>query len=106
VATALLADRDFRVVPRTEVDAHELVRGLRGSPLLFGYRGSPPVAVDALEDVLVRVGVLADTCPEVVELDLNPVIASATGIAVVDAKVRVRPVEPALPPHVPRLRPG
>jgi acetyl coenzyme A synthetase (ADP forming)-like protein len=106
VATELLADRAFRVVPLTDVDAHELVRGLRGSPLLFGYRGTPPVAVDALEDVLVRVGVLADACPEVSELDLNPVIVSERGVAVVDVKVRVRPVEPALPPHVPRLRSG
>jgi acyl-CoA synthetase (NDP forming) len=103
-ATELLADRSFRVVPLTDVDAHELVRGLRGSPLLFGYRGAAPVAVDVLEDVLVRIGVLADTCPEVSELDLNPVIVSEKGVAVVDAKVRVRPVEPALPAYVPRLR--
>jgi hypothetical protein len=38
------------------------------------------------------------------ELDLNPVIVSEKGVAVVDAKVRVRPVEPALPAYVPRLR--
>lgn len=105
IATELLADRSFRVVPLTDVDAHELVRGLRGSPLLFGYRGAAPVAVDALEDVLVRIGVLADTCPEVSELDLNPVVVSERGVDVVDAKVRVRSPEPALPPYVPRLRP-
>ncbi len=104
VATELLADRAFRVVPLTDVDAHELVRGLRGSPLLFGYRGAPDVAVEPLEEVLVRVGVLAGACPEVVELDLNPVIVTPHGVEVVDAKVRVHPVEPSLPPYVRRLR--
>ncbi len=101
VATELLGDRAFRILPLTDVDAAELVRSLRTSPLLFGYRGSTPVAVDALEDVLQRVGRLAAAVPQVAELDLNPVVASAVGVEVVDARVRVAPV-PAGPDE--RLR--
>jgi acetyl coenzyme A synthetase (ADP forming)-like protein len=93
VATELLADRAFRILPLTDVDAHELVRSLRGSPLLFGYRGAPPADVEALEDLLLRVGLLADELPEVLELDLNPVIVSERGVSAVDVKVRVGPVE-------------
>ena len=41
IATELLGDRSFRILPVTDLDAAELVRSLRASPLLFGYRGSP-----------------------------------------------------------------
>lgn len=44
----------------------------RGSPLLFGYRKTPPMVVDALEDLLLGVGRLADAVPEIAELDSNP----------------------------------
>jgi acyl-CoA synthetase (NDP forming) len=63
VATELLADRSFRVLPLTDLDAAELVRSLRASPLLFGYRGSPHVAVEAVEEVLQRVARLAGRIP-------------------------------------------
>lgn len=91
VATELLGDRAFRILPLTDADAAEQVRSLRSSPLLFGYRGSPPVAVDALEDLLQRVGRFAGLVPEVVELDLNPVVVSPTGVEVADARIRVAP---------------
>ncbi|MDQ3640670.1 MAG: GNAT family N-acetyltransferase [Actinomycetota bacterium] len=94
VATELLGDRAFRILPLTDVDAAELVRGLRSSPLLFGYRGGPPVAVDALEDVLQRVARLAAVVPQLAELDLNPAIVSSAGVEVVDARIGVAPVTP------------
>jgi acetyl coenzyme A synthetase (ADP forming)-like protein len=97
VATELLKDRSFRVLPLTDLDAAELVRSLRSSPLLFGYRGSPRVAVPALEDVLQRVARLAGSILEVAELDLNPVIVSTGGAIAVDCRVRIVPV-PARPP--------
>jgi acetyl coenzyme A synthetase (ADP forming)-like protein len=100
----LVRDTALRIVPVTDVDAAELVRSLRGSPLLFGYRNLAPVAVDVLEDLLVRVGQLADAVPEVAELDCNPVIVSAVGATAVDVKVRLAPVGPAPPPGVRRLR--
>ncbi|HET7486712.1 MAG TPA: GNAT family N-acetyltransferase [Acidimicrobiales bacterium] len=96
VATELLGDRTFRVLPLTDLDAAEMVRSLRSSPLLFGYRGAPPAAVDALESVLQRVARLAGVVPEVQELDLNPVIVSPSGAVAVDARVLVSPVPPAV----------
>ncbi len=100
VTTELLRDRAFRVLPLTDADASELVRSLRSAPLLFGYRGMPPVDVAALEDLLHRVARLAATVHEVAELDFNPVIASAGGVAVVDARVRVAPAPVALDEHL------
>jgi acetyl coenzyme A synthetase (ADP forming)-like protein len=100
----LIRDTALRIVPVTDVDAAELVRSLRGSPLLFGYRNTAPVAVDTLEDLLIRVGQLAEAVPEVAELDCNPVIVSPAGATAVDVKVRLAPAEPASPPGVRRLR--
>jgi acyl-CoA synthetase (NDP forming) len=100
----LLGDRTLRILPLTDVDAHDLVRSLRGSPLLFGYRGRPEVDVGALEELLLRVGRLAEDVPEVAEMDLNPVVVTADGAVAVDVKVRVAPPIAALPQDLRRLR--
>lgn len=100
----LLGDRSLRILPLTDTDAHDLVRSLRGSPLLFGYRGAPPADVDALEDLLLRVGRLADELPEVAEMDANPVIVSERGAVAVDLKIRLRPARADLPPDLRRMR--
>ncbi|GIU87125.1 MAG: hypothetical protein KatS3mg009_1640 [Acidimicrobiia bacterium] len=88
----------------TDVDAREAVRSLRGSPLLFGYRGRPPVDVAALEQLLLRVARLADEVPEVAEMDLNPVVVSPRGAVAVDVKVRLRRADAPPPPDLRRLR--
>ena len=98
VTAELLADRAFRIVPITDEDAHELVRSLRGSPLLFGYRGRPEVDAGALEQLLLRVGQLADEVPEISEMDLNPVSSRPDGVTAVDVKVRVAPRPPGSRP--------
>ena len=103
-AVELLGDRAFRVLPLTDIDAFELVRATRGSPLLFGYRGAPPADVASLEDLLLRVGRLVDDIPEIAELDLNPVIASPSGAVAVDAKVRLAPWVPRPELALRRLR--
>jgi acyl-CoA synthetase (NDP forming)/GNAT superfamily N-acetyltransferase len=96
VATELLSDRTFTAAPLTRADAATMVRGLRCSPLFTGYRGRPAVDVPALEDLLVRIGRLVEDLPEIAELDLNPVMASPDGAAIVDIKIRLAPA-PAVP---------
>jgi len=87
----LLGDVRFRIAPLTDHDADELMHEIRGFKLLQGYRGQPAADVDALRDVLLRVSRLADEVPEIVELDLNPVIAlpDGHGCRVVDARIKV-----------------
>jgi acyl-CoA synthetase (NDP forming) len=104
VATDLLGDRAFRLVPVTDRDAAELVLSVRAAPLLLGYRGAPPADVQALDDLVVRVGRLADELPEVAEMDLNPVIVSPSGAIAVDVKVRLQPVTTPAEPYLRRLR--
>jgi acyl-CoA synthetase (NDP forming)/GNAT superfamily N-acetyltransferase len=98
VTTELLGDRVFRTAPLTGTDAAEMVESLRCAPLFHGYRGSPPVDIEAVKDLLVRIGHLADDLPEVAELDLNPVIVTSGAPAIVDVKIRIAPaVAPASP---------
>jgi acyl-CoA synthetase (NDP forming) len=103
VATELLGDRAFRILPLTDLDAADLVRSLRAAPLLFGYRGSAPVAVAALEQILQRVARLAERVAEIRELDLNPVIASDAGAVAVDSRIKVAPVSPGPPTDLRRM---
>ncbi|MBB4753589.1 acyl-CoA synthetase (NDP forming) [Actinoplanes lobatus] len=90
VHTDVLGDRVFRLVPLTDLDARRMWRSLRGAPLLTGYRGRPAVDTIAVEDLLLRVGRLAEDLPAVAELDLNPVLAGSTGVVAVDMKLCLR----------------
>jgi acyl-CoA synthetase (NDP forming)/RimJ/RimL family protein N-acetyltransferase len=85
----LFRDQIWSLVPMTTQDAADLVSGLRSSPLLTGYRGSTTVDLAALREVLCRVARLAEDLPEVVELSLNPVVATPEGAMALDARVRV-----------------
>jgi acyl-CoA synthetase (NDP forming) len=76
----------------TDLDASRMWRSLKAAPLLTGYRGSTPVNTAAIEDLLLRLGRLAEDLPEVAELDLNPVLVSADGAVAVDTKLRLTPV--------------
>lgn len=91
VLVELLRDVAFRIPPLSDRAAHELVRSIRGFPLLQGYRGSEAADLEALEDLLLRVSALAEACPRIAELDFNPVKARAPGqgCLVVDARVRL-----------------
>jgi acyl-CoA synthetase (NDP forming) len=89
IATEVWADRQFLMPPVTEQDARRALAGLRIHPLFKGFRGSAPVDIDRLVELVTRLGVLVSELPEVAELDLNPVIASADAMHIVDAKIRL-----------------
>ncbi|WGW10730.1 bifunctional GNAT family N-acetyltransferase/acetate--CoA ligase family protein [Saxibacter everestensis] len=86
-ATELLGDVAHRISPLTDSDISDLIRSVRASPRLFGYRGLPPAHTGALEDLLARVSVLADQLPEVAELLLNPVVAALDGVYPLSAEI-------------------
>ena len=98
VLAELIGDATFRIAPLTDVDAEELVTGGKAGRLVAGFRGAPAADRAALEDLVHRLGRLAEDFPEVSELDLNPVIAGPAGCVAVDARVRVGtpPTERAL----------
>ncbi|WP_336213550.1 bifunctional acetate--CoA ligase family protein/GNAT family N-acetyltransferase [Nonomuraea sp. LPB2021202275-12-8] len=90
VTARLLMDQGFRLAPLTREDAAALVRSVRAAPLLFGEYGYPPVAVDALEDLLVRVSRLAHDLPELARLDLDQVLVGESEVIVLGASARLR----------------
>jgi acetyl coenzyme A synthetase (ADP forming)-like protein len=104
VLTDLLGDHAVRMPPLTDLDASQMLRSIRAAPLLFGYRGSPPVNTAALENLLLRVGRLAVEVPEIAEMDLNPVIASPDACVAVDVKIRLAPPARVPDPTLRRLR--
>ncbi|MHB8263279.1 MAG: bifunctional acetate--CoA ligase family protein/GNAT family N-acetyltransferase [Acidimicrobiales bacterium] len=104
VTVEVLHDVAYSLVPLTDVDAAELVRSIAGAPLLFGYRGSLPVDVAGLEDMLIRLSKLADDHPEIAEVDLNPVIATADRCVAVDVRMRLLRAPDQEYEDVPRLR--
>ncbi|MEU6742984.1 bifunctional acetate--CoA ligase family protein/GNAT family N-acetyltransferase [Streptosporangium sandarakinum] len=90
VTARLLRDEAYGLAPLSREDAAALVRAPRTAPLLLGGYGYPPVAVDALTDLLVRVGRLADDLPEVVRLDLDPVLVGESEAIVLGARAVLR----------------
>ncbi len=87
VLVEVLGDVSFRVAPLTERDAAEMVREIKGFPILRGHRGSPPADLDAIERALLDLSRFVDARPDVSEVDLNPIIAHANGLTAVDARV-------------------
>ena len=103
IDTDLIADRAARLTPLSDVDAEQLVHDLRSSAALFGPGSRSPLPVNGIVDVLRRVGHLADTLSELVELDLNPMVVRHDGCLVLDARVRLAPRRP-MDPFLRRLR--
>ena len=97
VLTELLVDSATRLHPLTVPDADEMVGELKCARLLRGFRGKPILDEAALKDAILRLSVLLSLCPEIQELDINPIKVLETGVCAVDARVRVEPSRPATP---------
>jgi acyl-CoA synthetase (NDP forming)/GNAT superfamily N-acetyltransferase len=94
-ATAeVLADRAARLAPLTGSDADDLIRSVRGAPLLLGPPDAPAAGLAALKDMLLRVSQMADDLPQITELDLSPVIVRHDAALAADARIRIQPAEP------------
>jgi len=87
IMVEILKDVSFRIVPLTRRDAREMIREIKGYPLLEGYRGQEPVDVSNLEELLLKVSNFVEQNPKVKELDLNPIFAYNDGAVAVDARV-------------------
>lgn len=85
----VLKDVRFGLVPATPVTARRLLERLRAYPILRGVRGGPPVDLDRVVDALLRLSALVEDFPEVVEVEMNPVLARPDGVEAVDVRLRV-----------------
>jgi acetyltransferase len=89
-AVEVIADRAVGLPPLNANLARDLIGRTRVSRLLAGWREHPPANLDALARALVQVAQIAVELPEVVELDVNPLLADARGVLALDARIRVR----------------
>jgi len=87
ILVEVLKDVSFRIVPLTQRDAREMIREIKGYPLLEGYRGQEPVDIPNLEELILKVSNFVEQNHEVEELDLNPIFAYKDGAVAVDARV-------------------
>jgi len=87
VLVEVLKDVSFRIIPIALRDARQMIREIKGFPLLEGYRGQDPADLAALESLLLRVSEFVEQQPEVSELDLNPIFAYKDGALAVDARI-------------------
>ena len=92
VLVELFGDAACRLCPVTSIDVDGMLDEMRGARRLRGYRGAAPADEAALKDVVWRVSALLDGCPEIQEMDLNPVSVFAHGVAALDVRIRIGPV--------------
>jgi acetyl coenzyme A synthetase (ADP forming)-like protein len=94
ILVEVLRDVSFRIAPFGREEARRMMGEIRGARLLDAVRGMPPADRAALEDVLLRVARLVTDCPEIAELDVNPLMATPSGAVAVDARVMLQPAAP------------
>ena len=89
VMIELLADSACRLHPVTDQDAAEMVGTLKGARLLRGFRGNLPADEAAFREAVLRISTLVEVCPEIQELDVNPLAVLSEGVTALDVRVRV-----------------
>jgi len=82
----LMKDISFRLIPIEPVDAKEMIREVKGYPLLEGFRGQKG-SIETLENLMLKVSDLIVHHPHIFEMDLNPVFTSSSGSIVADARI-------------------
>lgn len=86
----VLKDVQAGLAPLTVDEALRMIRGLKGYRILQGVRGQPGVSEAALADVVVRLSALVQAAPEIIEMDLNPLLGTPDGVTAVDARIRIQ----------------
>ena len=102
VLVELMADTAFTMCPVSDPGASALLDQVRGVARLRGFRGSPVLDEKAFRKLIVRVSQLLAACPEIHEMDLNPVMVMASGVVALDARIKLGAKAP--PPAGRRIR--
>jgi acetyltransferase len=85
----VLKDVSFRIAPLSVDDAEHMIREIRAYPLLRGARGEKPTDTAAIRECLLRLSQLVTDNPEILELDINPLIVKSEGEGAIAADVRI-----------------
>ena len=85
----VLKDVQSALAPITAEEAKHMLTKLRGYKILQGVRGQEPVNIDIYADQVARVSALVQAAPEIVEMDLNPLLGNPRYVTAVDARIRI-----------------
>lgn len=85
----VLKDVAFGLSPISEIQAEQMIRSIRAFPLLEAFRGQPAVALGPLVQIITAISQIGADFPQIVELDLNPMIADEHGAMAVDILIRL-----------------
>ena len=91
VFVEVLEDTTVRIAPVSEPEAAEMIEEIDSAPLLRGARGREPVREDAIVETIQRLSQLVIDFPAIVELDVNPLVATPDGVAAIDLRLTVDP---------------
>jgi acetyl coenzyme A synthetase (ADP forming)-like protein len=89
ILVEMMNDATFRIHPVSDLDVEDMMNEVRGTALLRGYRGAPAADEAALREIILRLSALVEICPEICEMDANPVKVLESGAKIVNARVRV-----------------
>lgn len=83
----LLKDVSFRVIPVERKDAEEMIKEIKGYPLLQGYRGKEPADISSLVNIILKISRFIEEYPRIKELELNPIFAYRNRAVAIDARI-------------------
>jgi acetyl-CoA synthetase (ADP-forming) len=83
----LFKDVSFRVIPVERKDAQEMIKEIKGYPLLQGYRGKEPADISSLVNIILKISNFIERNPQIKELELNPIVAYPKRAVAVDARI-------------------
>lgn len=86
----VLKDFTFALAPVSEEEAASMISGLSIYPILRGVRGEKSIDMKAFEGTIDKLSKLVLLAPEIVEMDINPLMATSRGMIAVDARIRIR----------------
>ena len=87
ISVELMKDVSYRIAPLDKKEALEMIREVKGYPLLTGFRGSKPADIDSLSETIVKLSEILIEIEDIKEIEINPLIVYEKGVAAVDVKV-------------------
>ena len=78
------------LAPLERNEVHEMIETLKSYPIMQGIRGEKGIDIEGFEDIIMRLSALVEAAPEIAEMDLNPLLATAQKVTAVDARIRIK----------------
>lgn len=85
----LIGDISVGLAPLNKAEIHEMIRKLKGYKIIQGYRGKPGISEEQITNIVLRLCALLEACPEIKEMDINPLIGYDESIKATDVRIKI-----------------